>query len=141
MILPSSRDINNGVYKCGFARSQEAYDNAVVNLFAALDKVNYCNSVICGLLLNDFLLKVEVILSERRYLVGNDLTEADIRLFTTLVRFDSVYVTHFKVGVSLIISRSSLVTVFHVLFSAIGNELWIISTCGVMFVTSIKQLV
>ncbi|XP_055329006.1 glutathionyl-hydroquinone reductase YqjG-like [Paramacrobiotus metropolitanus] len=71
------RDINNGVYKCGFARSQEAYDNAVINLFAALDKV-------------------EVILSEHRYLLGSQLTEADIRLFTTLVRFDMVYVTHFK---------------------------------------------
>jgi putative glutathione S-transferase len=71
------RDINNGVYGCGFAKSQEAYDNAAINLFAALDKV-------------------ELMLSEHRYLVGNRLTEADIRLFTTLVRFDTVYVTHFK---------------------------------------------
>ncbi|OWA51810.1 Glutathionyl-hydroquinone reductase YqjG [Hypsibius exemplaris] len=59
------RDINNGVYKCGFATSQVAYDGSVINLFEALDKV-------------------ELILSENRYLFGTLLTEADIRLFTTL---------------------------------------------------------
>ncbi|XP_066281845.1 glutathionyl-hydroquinone reductase YqjG-like isoform X1 [Branchiostoma lanceolatum] len=70
-------DINNGVYKSGFARSQEAYDKAVTQLFASLDRV-------------------EEILSKTRYLTGNQLTLADIRLFTTLVRFDPVYVGHFK---------------------------------------------
>jgi len=73
-IYPS---INNGVYRSGFARSQEAYDTAVHELFNGLDKV-------------------EEILSKQRYLTGNTLTEADIRLFTTLVRFDMVYVGHFK---------------------------------------------
>jgi putative glutathione S-transferase len=69
--------INNGVYKCGFSRSQEAYDVAVKNLFEHLDKV-------------------ETILSTKKYLCGDELTEADIRLFTTLIRFDIVYYTHFK---------------------------------------------
>lgn len=69
--------LNNGVYKCGFATSQEAYEEAYTPLFETLD----------------FL---EEELSESNYLVGNQLTEADIRLFTTLVRFDSVYYGHFK---------------------------------------------
>jgi len=69
--------INNGVYKAGFATTQEAYDEAVRELFSALDVV-------------------EERLSKSRYLVGNNLTIADIRLFTTLVRFDCVYVGHFK---------------------------------------------
>lgn len=69
--------INNGVYRAGFATSQQAYDSAVNELFDALDKV-------------------ETILKPQRYLVGSHMTEADIRLFTTLVRFDPVYVTHFK---------------------------------------------
>ncbi|XP_022334690.2 glutathionyl-hydroquinone reductase YqjG-like [Crassostrea virginica] len=70
-------NINNGVYRAGFATTQEAYDEAVTGLFEALDKV-------------------ESILSKRRYLVGTSLTEADIRLFVTLVRFDAVYEQHFK---------------------------------------------
>jgi putative glutathione S-transferase len=70
-------DINNGVYKAGFATSQEAYDAAVHPLFDALDWV-------------------EGLLSERRYLAGDRLTEADWRLFTTVVRFDLVYHGHFK---------------------------------------------
>ncbi|MEM8589729.1 MAG: glutathione S-transferase family protein [Pseudomonadota bacterium] len=69
--------VNNGVYKCGFATSQEAYEEAFDALFATLDEV-------------------EDRLSRQRYLVGGTLTEADWRLFTTLVRFDSVYVGHFK---------------------------------------------
>ncbi|XP_067676741.1 glutathionyl-hydroquinone reductase YqjG-like [Haliotis asinina] len=69
--------INNGVYRCGFARSQEAYDSAITELFQGLDRA-------------------EEILSKQRYLTGSRVTEADIRLFTTLVRFDNVYHTHFK---------------------------------------------
>jgi putative glutathione S-transferase len=69
--------INNGVYKCGFATRQSAYDAAFVQLFEALD----------GL---------EERLATRRYLAGSDVTEADWRLFTTLVRFDAVYHGHFK---------------------------------------------
>ena len=70
-------DFNNGVYKSGFAKSQEAYEEAVTNVFKALDKA-------------------EEILSKSRYLVGNQLTEADIRCFPTLVRFDEVYNVYFK---------------------------------------------
>lgn len=69
--------INNGVYRCGFATSQEAYDEAFESLFEALDRV-------------------EAHLADSRYLAGSDVTEADWRLFTTLVRFDAVYVGHFK---------------------------------------------
>ncbi|MEM9318069.1 MAG: glutathione S-transferase family protein [Pseudomonadota bacterium] len=70
-------NFNNGVYKSGFARSQAAYDNAVGAVFETLDWL-------------------ENHLQTRRYLLGGTLTEADWRLFTTLVRFDLVYVTHFK---------------------------------------------
>jgi len=69
--------INNGVYKTGFATTQAAYEEAYTDLFNGLDKV-------------------EEILSSNRYLVGDHITEADWRLFTTLVRFDAVYVGHFK---------------------------------------------
>ena len=70
-------NINNGVYRAGFATTQEAYEEAFDKLFDALDTV-------------------EAILAGHRYLAGNALTEADWRLFTTLVRFDAVYVGHFK---------------------------------------------
>ncbi|MGF1908317.1 glutathione S-transferase family protein [Vibrio kasasachensis] len=70
-------NINNGVYRCGFASSQDAYEQAYDNLFNALDKV-------------------ERYLQTHRYLAGNQITEADWRLFTTLIRFDAVYVGHFK---------------------------------------------
>ena len=69
--------INNGVYRAGFATTQAAYEEAYDLLFAALDKI-------------------EVRLSTRKFLLGDQPTEADWRLFTTLVRFDAVYVGHFK---------------------------------------------
>ena len=69
--------VNNGVYKTGFARSQAAYEEAFDALFATLDEL-------------------EARLGRQRYLVGGRITEADWRLFATLVRFDSVYVGHFK---------------------------------------------
>lgn len=69
--------INNGVYKAGFATDQRVYEHEVRNLFTALDKL-------------------EVKLGDQRYLVGDQITEADWRLFTTLIRFDSVYYGHFK---------------------------------------------
>ncbi|MCF6343576.1 MAG: glutathione S-transferase family protein [Devosiaceae bacterium] len=69
--------LNNGVYKSGFATTQEAYEGAVIPLFETLDWL-------------------EDILSRQRYLTGDNLTEADWRLFTTLIRFDPVYVGHFK---------------------------------------------
>ncbi|MET7419512.1 glutathione S-transferase C-terminal domain-containing protein [Dactylosporangium sp. NPDC005555] len=71
------KDVNNGVYRAGFAGSQEAYEAAYERLFARLDWLSQR-------------------LSTRRYLVGGRITEADIRLFTTLVRFDAVYHGHFK---------------------------------------------
>jgi len=69
--------INNGVYKAGFAKNQKAYDKAYTELFSALDKM-------------------ESRLEGQEYLVGGTLTEADIRLVTTLIRFDAVYYVHFK---------------------------------------------
>ncbi len=71
------RDVNNGVYRCGFAASQEAYDEAFTRLFDRLDWLS-------------------ARLGQQRYLVGDRITEADIRLFTTLVRFDAAYHGHFK---------------------------------------------
>lgn len=82
-------EVNNGVYKSGFATTQEAYDEAVVTLFDALDWL-------------------EGILSENRYLTGDRLTEADWRLFTTLVRFDLVYHLHFKCNRKRIIDYPNL---------------------------------
>ncbi|ARS53575.1 glutathione S-transferase family protein [Kushneria konosiri] len=69
--------VNNGVYKTGFATEQKVYEKHVTALFETLDRL-------------------ELMLTERRYLAGEYLTEADVRLFTTLVRFDSVYYSHFK---------------------------------------------
>jgi len=69
--------VNNGVYKAGFATTQDAYEEAVLPLFEALDWL-------------------EGLLDETRYLCGSRITEADWRLFTTLIRFDAVYVGHFK---------------------------------------------
>jgi putative glutathione S-transferase len=73
-------DVNNGVYRAGFATTQARYEEAVAALFARLDWL-------------------EARLTQQRYLVGRQLTEADIRLFTTLARFDAVYVGHFKCNV------------------------------------------
>ncbi|MDO5502190.1 MAG: glutathione S-transferase C-terminal domain-containing protein [Actinomycetia bacterium] len=70
-------EINNGVYRCGFAGTQESYEKAYDRLFAALDWVS-------------------ARLEGQRYLVGDTITEADVRLFTTLARFDAVYHGHFK---------------------------------------------
>lgn len=70
-------EVNNGVYRCGFAGTQEAYDTAYDRLFAALDWLTER-------------------LETRRYLMGESITEADVRLFTTLARFDAVYHGHFK---------------------------------------------
>jgi len=70
-------DVNNGVYQCGFASSQEAYERAYQRLFERLDWLSER-------------------LADQRYLVGDTITEADVRLFTTLARFDAVYHGHFK---------------------------------------------
>ena len=81
--------INNGVYKSGFATTQEAYLEAVTALFAALDEM-------------------ELRLQDSRYLVGDAITEADWRLFTTLLRFDPVYVGHFKCNIRRIVDYPNL---------------------------------
>jgi glutathionyl-hydroquinone reductase len=71
------KTLNNGVYRCGFATSQTAYDTAIEELTASFDRV-------------------EEILSRQRYIAGDHFTLADVRLFVTLVRFDEVYVVYFK---------------------------------------------
>ncbi|MCM3512170.1 glutathione S-transferase family protein [Carnobacterium inhibens] len=81
--------VNNGVYKAGFASKQEVYQEEVLNLFAALDEL-------------------EERLEENRYLVGEQITEADWRLFTTLIRFDSVYHSHFKCNIKRITEYKNL---------------------------------
>jgi putative glutathione S-transferase len=81
--------INNGVYKAGFATTQEAYEEALVALFEGLDVL-------------------EKKLSHQRFLLGREITEADWRLFTTLVRFDPVYVGHFKCNLRRIVDYPAL---------------------------------
>lgn len=83
-------DINDGVYRSGFARSQQAHEAAVERLFAALDRV-------------------ESILARQDFLCGDVLTEADVRLFVTLIRFDAVYHTHFKCNRRTVLQSSVLV--------------------------------
>lgn len=82
-------NINNGVYKAGFATTQDAYKEAVTELFAALNTI-------------------EARLQNKRYLLGDTITEADWRLFTTLVRFDAAYVGHFKCNVRRIVDYPNL---------------------------------
>ena len=81
--------VNNGVYKAGFATTEAAYKEAVITLFDALDTL-------------------EARLVDQRYLLGNTITEADWRLFTTLVRFDAVYVGHFKCNIRRIVDYPNL---------------------------------
>ena len=81
--------VNNGVYRAGFATTQEAYEEAARALFATLDEL-------------------EARLSRQRYLVGSQLTEADWRLFTTLIRFDLVYYSHFKCNLRRIVDYPNL---------------------------------
>lgn len=81
--------VNNGVYKCGFATTQVAYEENVHPLFESLDRL-------------------EDILETSRYLTGNDITASDVRLFVTLVRFDHVYVTHFKTDKKRIVDYPNL---------------------------------
>ncbi|XHX79027.1 MAG: glutathione S-transferase family protein [Stenomitos frigidus ULC029] len=81
--------INNGVYRSGFATSQQAYEEAVTELFENLDRW-------------------EAVLGQQRYLCGNQLTEADICLFTTLIRFDAVYHGHFKCNLKRLVDYPNL---------------------------------
>jgi len=82
-------NINNGVYRTGFATTQKAYEKAFDSLFNTMDEL-------------------EEKLSTQRYLVGNQITEADWRLFTTLVRFDAVYYNHFKTNKKRLIDYKNL---------------------------------
>ncbi len=93
--------LNNGVYKSGFATTQEAYEEAVLPLFETLDWL-------------------EDRLSERRYLTGSTISEADWRLFTTLVRFDPVYVGHFKCNIRRIVDYPNLSNYVRDLFQQPG---------------------
>lgn len=95
--------INNGVYKAGFATEQAVYDKHVVALFAALDRM-------------------ELRLSKQRYLAGEWLTEADIRLFATLVRFDAVYHGHFKCNIRRIEDYSNLANYMRELYQWPGMK-------------------
>ncbi|HWG62720.1 MAG TPA: glutathione S-transferase family protein [Streptosporangiaceae bacterium] len=81
--------VNNGVYRCGFATSQQAYEEAVAALFGTLDQL-------------------EQRLATRRYLFGDSITEADVRLWVTLARFDAVYVTHFKANLRRLVDYPNL---------------------------------
>jgi len=83
------RDVNNGVYRAGFAGTQAAYEEAVVPMFETFDWLEHR-------------------LSGSRYLIGDRLTEADIRLFTSLVRFDAVYYGHFKCNLRRIVDYPGL---------------------------------
>jgi putative glutathione S-transferase len=82
-------NINNGVYRCGFATSQQAYDKAIDDLTIAFDRV-------------------DEILQKQRYIAGSQLTEADIRLFVTLVRFDEVYQVYFKTNTRCVATTPSI---------------------------------
>ena len=94
-------NINNGVYRAGFATTQEAYDGAVVDVFNVLDQL-------------------ERRLTTQRYLVGNQITEADWRLFTTLIRFDAVYVGHFKCNIKRIEDYPALSNYLRDLYQQLG---------------------
>lgn len=96
-------DINNGVYKSGFATKKDAYEEAFDALFQALDRV-------------------ENILADKRYLTGNKMTEADWRLFTTLVRFDPVYYGHFKTNLKRIVDYPNIWNFVKELYQVAGIE-------------------
>lgn len=94
-------NINNGVYKAGFASTQKAYEKAYDSLFAALDEI-------------------EIFLGRTHFLVGNRLTECDWRLFTTLIRFDTVYFGHFKCNRNRISDYPNLSRYLKMLYSIPG---------------------
>ena len=94
-------NVNNGVYRAGFATAQEAYEDAFRAVFRALDEL-------------------ERRLSRQRYLAGKDITEADWRLFTTLVRFDAVYYSHFKCNLRRIIDYANLSNYLRDLYQQAG---------------------
>jgi glutathionyl-hydroquinone reductase len=96
--------INNGVYKVGFAQTQETYEAALTKLYAGLDRV-------------------EAALGEHRFIVGNTVTEADIRLFVTLIRFDEAYALRYN-------ANRKLVREYHNIFNVRNAPLLDLSACG-----------
>ena len=90
-------EVNNGVYKCGFARSQEAYEEAYDVLFARLDEL-------------------EERLSTRRFLFGDYITDSDVRLYTTLARFDVAYYSAFKCNRNMIVDFPRIYGVIYEIF-------------------------
>jgi len=94
-------NVNNGVYRCGFATTQDAYDEAFYALFSTLDTL-------------------EERLGRNRYMAGERLTEADWRLFTTLLRFDPVYFTHFKCNLRMIKDYHNLYSYLRELYQIPG---------------------
>lgn len=94
-------NVNNGVYKSGFATSQNAYEEAVTAVFNTLDKL-------------------EKILAKSSYIAGDHITEADWRLFTTLIRFDAVYVGHFKCNIRCIEDYPNLSNYLRALYQVEG---------------------
>ena len=94
-------NVNNGVYRCGFASTQDAYEEAFLDLFGTLDRL-------------------EARLSRRRYPAGDRITEADWRLFTTLIRFDAVYYTHFKCNLRRIMDYPNLSNYLRELYQVPG---------------------
>jgi putative glutathione S-transferase len=107
------KNVNNGVYRCGFATTQEAYEEAFLDLFGTLDQL-------------------EERLSRQRYLCGGQITEADWRLFTTLVRFDAVYVGHFKCNLRRIADYPNLSNYLRELYQIPG-------VAGTVSIDHIKQ--
>ncbi|MCH8163709.1 MAG: glutathione S-transferase family protein, partial [Proteobacteria bacterium] len=95
--------VNNGVYKAGFATTQEAYEEAVVALFETLDWL-------------------DVRLKLQRYVTGDQITEADWRLFTTLIRFDAVYVGHFKCNLKRLLDYPNLWAYTRDLYQQVGID-------------------
>jgi putative glutathione S-transferase len=95
------QNVNNGVYRCGFASTQEAYEEAFLDLFGALDQL-------------------EERLSRQRYLIGDRITEADWRLFTTILRFDAVYHGHFKCNLRRIADYPNLSNYLRELYQVPG---------------------
>jgi putative glutathione S-transferase len=94
-------NVNNGVYRAGFATTQDAYEEAFRDLFATLDEI-------------------ETQLGRQRYLAGPTLTEADWRLFTTLIRFDAVYYSHFKCNLRRIVDYPNLSNYLRELYQVPG---------------------
>ena len=96
--------INNGVYSCGFATSQSSYEASVKKLYEHMEKV-------------------EEILSKQRYIAGDQLTEADVRLFMTLVRFDEVYNVYFKCNCKKVMEYPNMLNYTRELFQWPGGAM------------------